>query len=457
MPSSTATESDIISRYEQTFPASRALHARAQKVLPDGITHDARLLRPFPVYIRHSQGARKWSVDGPDLVDLWVGHGSLLLGHGRHEVTEAVRRQLENGTHPGGCHELEIEWAELVCQMIPSAEKVRFVSSGTEASLMAVRLARAATGRQKILKFLGHFHGWQDHAEHGVDAPFHQPMSPGILPEIARQVICLPPGDLSAVQAALEKDPDIAAVILEPTGGGFGSIPATPEFVRGLRELTRRHHVLLLFDEVITGFRVSPGGAQALLGVRPDLTLLAKVLAGGLPGGAVAGRADLMEILQSRPAGRAAKMHHPGTFNANPLSAAAGVATLRILQSGEDIRKANRFAETVRAEFNRLLRRKGIPGICYGQYSDIHICLFPDLAEVGPDIQNVSRCDPGKLRAGGPPPVPERFRLAMLLQGVDMPKLRGMTSSAHGPEEMERITKGFDAALTLLAKEGSFV
>ncbi|MBI2192360.1 MAG: aminotransferase class III-fold pyridoxal phosphate-dependent enzyme [Planctomycetes bacterium] len=455
MSTSTATETGLTARYERAFPCSRILYERARCVLPGGVTHDARLLRPFPVYVRECRGARKWAVDGPELVDFWMGHGSLLLGHGRPEVVEAVRRQLEKGTHPGACHELEVEWAEMVCRLLPAAERVRFVSSGTEASLMAVRLARAATGRGRIVKLLGHFHGWHDHTEHGVDPPFDEPMSPGILPEVARQVTSIPPNDLAAAEAALAAG-DAACVMLEPTGGGFGSCPLQAGYVRGLRDLARRHGTVLIFDEVITGFRVSPGGAQELLGIRPDLTVLAKVVAGGLPGGALAGRADLMRILEGGPGGRKAKMHHPGTFNANPLSAAAGMATLRIVRSGEDIRKANETAAAVRAEFNRILARRGVPGLCHGQYSDFHLYLFPDAGTLQGNPGRLGHHDPARLRAGASPPVPERFRLAMLLNGVDMPKLRGMTSSAHGEEELERTGKAFDAALSLLRDEGCF-
>jgi glutamate-1-semialdehyde 2,1-aminomutase len=447
-------ESAIVSEYEASFPLSRALYARAKKVFPGGVTHESRFLLPFPVYVKEARRGRKWTVEGKELVDLWMGHGALLLGHGRPEVLEAIHRQIDKGTHPGACHELEIEWAEIVRELIPSAEWVRFTSSGTEACIMALRLARAATGKSKIIKFLGHFHGWNDHTEHAVLPPFDEPMSPGILQGIAETVICLPANNLKLVEEAIDRDGDVAAVILEPTGGGFGCVPTLPEFVRGLREVTRKRGVVFIMDEVITGFRVAPGGLQQVLGIRPDITMLAKILAGGLPGGAVAGKQELFAPLTPGKGGRKGKMHHPGTYNANPVSAAAGIAALKIVRTGEPNRIANERADTLRAELNAILRRRGIPGVCYGQHSDININLYPDVADRGEDIAAIAQFAPEKLRQGAPSPIPDQFRLAMLVNGVDMTKLRGMTGSAHDPEDIDQIASAFDAALTLLCEDG---
>src|SRR5262249_5680760 len=220
-------------------------------------------------------------------------------------------------THPGACHELEIAWGQWVQRLVPSAEKVRFVSSGTEATLMALRLARIATGRPRVLKFAGHFHGWHDFVIPAADPPYDGTV-PGVPAEVAADTVVVPPNDEAAVERALSSDRSIGCVILEPTGGHFGAVPIGGDFLRALRDLTRRHNCLLIFDEVISGFRVSPGGAQTLYNVTPDLTTLAKVLAGGLPGGCVAGRGDLLAAIEFRPG--KPKMKHPGTFNANPLS-----------------------------------------------------------------------------------------------------------------------------------------
>jgi len=404
--------------------------------------------------VKEAKGARKQTVDGKEVIDMWMGHGALLLGHGRPEVVEAAQRQLEKGTHPGACHELEIEWAERVRELVPSAECIRFTSSGTEASLMAIRLVRAATGKSKIIKFLAHFHGWNDHTEHAVAPPYEEPTSPGILPEITDRVICLPANDLRLVAETIEHDGDVAAVILEPTGGAYGCVPTLPDFTRGLRETVDGRETLLLFDEVITGFRVSPGGMQEVLGIRPDLTMLAKVLAGGLPGGALVGREDLMAPLSFGKAGKKGKMHHPGTYNANPVSAAAGIAALKIIRTGEDTKIANERAAELRAGMNAVLRRRGIPGVCYGQFSDVNINLFPDIAERGEELAELAQFPLDRLRKGAPGPIPDDFRLAMLVNGVDLPQLRGMTSSAHTPEDLGRIVEALDATLALLCEDG---
>ena len=456
MPSSTTAVPTLHDRFTERFPLSRTLHARARQVLPNGVTHDSRFLQPFPVYVKECRGARKLTVEGHDLVDLWMGHGSLLLGHGRPEVLEAAGKQLEKGTHLSACHELEVEWGELVCSMVPSAERVRFTNSGTEACMMAMRVARAATGKSKLIKFLGHFHGWGDHTEHSVEPPFGEPMSPGILPGITESVICLPANDLGLVYQTMESDDDIAAVILEPTGGGFGCVPVLPDFLKGLRELTQRRAIVLIFDEVITGFRVAPGGYQEVLGLKPDLTLLAKVLAGGFPGGALAGAAELLKVLEFGPAGRTGKMHHPGTFNANPVSAAAGIAALKIIRTGDDIRIANERAQCLRDGLNGVLNARGIPGLCYGQFSDFNINLYPESAGLGPDLQSIVRLSPEKLRSGAPSPMPQDFRLAMFLSGADISGLKGMTSSAHQPGDIEDVINSFEAALTLLGEVGYF-
>ena len=219
--------------------------------------------------------------------------------------------------------------------MVPSAERVRFTSSGTEATHLAVRLSRAYTGRRKILRFRTHFHGWHDHMTSGYSAHFDGSPTPGVLAEVAESVILLTPGDIDALRATLEADGDIAAVFIEPTGGSFGMVPVKPDFLAAVRELTAKHGILLIFDEVISGFRVAPGGAQAQFGITPDLTTLAKILAGGLPGGAVVGRKDVLDLLdfEAAKANGHEKVGHQGTFNANPLSAAAGSATLETIHT----------------------------------------------------------------------------------------------------------------------------
>ncbi|TMC49121.1 MAG: aminotransferase class III-fold pyridoxal phosphate-dependent enzyme, partial [Chloroflexi bacterium] len=243
----------IVERYIAENSVSKKLSERAVSVLPGGITHDVRYQEPFPLYITRAAGARKWDADGHELIDYGMG----ILGHGHHEVMRAVAEQLREGTHFSASHPLEIAWAERVVRLVPSAELVRFVSSGTEATMMAIRLARAFTQRDLILRFEGHFHGWNDYASVGM-APASANTLPGI-PDSVRESMLSVPQDLNAVEEQLQSG-RVAGLILEPTGASYATIPITAEFLRGLRELCSRYDTVLIFDEVIGGFRWSPGG-----------------------------------------------------------------------------------------------------------------------------------------------------------------------------------------------------
>src|SRR5262245_13679638 len=214
-PAAVATRS-LAERYLSEFPTSRQLFEQARAVFPGGVTHDLRHLEPFPVYIDRAQGAHKWDVDGRRLIDYWAGHGALLLGHGHPDVVEAVQRQMARATHPGACHELEIEWGRWVQRLVPSAERIRFVSSGTEATLMALRLARIFTGCPRVLKFAGHFHGWHDFLAPGADLPADGSPVPGVLPAVQGDTVIVPPNGPEAAERALANDPQVGCVILEP-------------------------------------------------------------------------------------------------------------------------------------------------------------------------------------------------------------------------------------------------
>jgi len=436
----------LLEEYARVFSRSAQMYEQARSFFPDGVTHDLRYLQPFPVYIAYAHGSRKWTVEGKELIDYWAGHGALLLGHGPTDVVAAVQRQVERGTHLGGCHEAELAWAAEVRALMPSAERIRFVSSGTEASLMALRLARLYTGKPKILKFAGHFHGWNDWVVPGADGEDSLPA--GVVPDLAQYTVVIPPGDLERVEAALRQDPAIGAIILEPTGGHFGVCPLDGAFARGLRDLATRYGVLLIFDEVITGFRVHPGGAQALYRVQPDLTILAKIVAGGLPGGAVIGRAYILAGLEFARGKH--KMKHPGTFNANPLSAAAGTATLRIVRTTDACEQANRAGAALRQRLNELFQRRKVNWICYGSYS--RFCIVPDYD--GPPLADADAVPYGgdwqKLLFAGRGEVAQRFRCAMLLAGVDLMGLRGMTMAAHTEADLEATVAAVDRALDRL-------
>jgi glutamate-1-semialdehyde 2,1-aminomutase len=449
----------IVSAFCDRFPTSRALYERAKKIFPNGVTHDGRYLEPFPIYVDRAAGSRKWDVDGSEIVDYWVGHGALLLGHSHPAIVEAVREQAGLATHPGACHELEIEWGEWIQKLVPSAELIRFTNSGTEATLMALRVARIATGRHKVVKFIGHFHGWHDalipaaepphDAAHGETAEY---VTPGVTDGVAGDLILVRPNDLAAVARAIEEH-DPACVIHEGNGTHWGVVPASVEFLRDLRKLTREKNVLLVLDEVITGFRVAPGGFQAHCQIEPDLSTFAKVLAGGLPGGCLAGRADVMQVLAfNNPLGK--KMKHPGTYNANPLSAAAGCAALSLVATGEPCRKANEMAAALRRALNELFEQKSVNWVAYGQFSAIKI--LPEYDGPRPDADDFIPYDNDfqKLDRKFDSTLSHAFRCALLLGGVDWMGWGGSTSSAHTDADVSRTVDAFSTAIDLLRADG---
>lgn len=444
-------------QYSYQHPGSARLYAEALEVFPGGVTHDSRYMTPFPLYVSRAQGSRKWDVDGNEYIDFVMGHGALLLGHSHPAIVEAVTQQVARGTHPGACTELELEWGKLVKKLVPSAERVKFTSSGTEASLMAMRLARAYTGKEKIAKFIGHFHGWHDYTQIGERPPFDIPSSAGVPKALVDTVVPLDPRDEAAVEAMLESDQDIAGIILEPSGASWGSVPLRPGFLQWLREVTLRTGVVLIFDEVITGFRYAPGGAQQYFGVTPDLTVMAKILAGGLPGGAVAGKANIMEHLAFKEGdahwNRYRKIAHPGTFNANPLSAAAGVAALQIVGTGEPQKKASELGDALRREMNAVIDRRGVSGCVYGEVSMFHIYLG-SCPKMGSCDRSLCTNDPTALKAARSGPKAEALRRYMLVHGADIQGAGGMLSSVHTTEDVARAAEVFDRTLGDLARSG---
>ena len=457
MPDLTPTNSAIVSAYLESTPGSAALHRKAAGMLPSGIVHDSRHTDPYPVYTARAAGPRKWDVDGREMVDFYGGHGALILGHCHPAITQAAQRQLGLGTHFGSCHTLEVEWAALIQELVPCAERVRFTSSGTEATHMAVRLARAYTGRPKILRFQRHFHGWHDHMAFGVDGHFDGTPTPGVLPEVAAEVVLIPPSDLEAVERAFAGDDRIAAVILEPTGASTGAVPLGTGFLQGLREITSRHGAVLIFDEVVTGFRVSAGGAQQAAGVTPDLCTLAKIVAGGLPGGAVAGRKDIIDWLDFDVAAarKREKIRHQGTYNANPVSAAAGVEALRLIRHTDVCARANTAAARLRDSLNRVLAEENIPWAVYGEHSVLHFFTNPDGLDIDP-LSWDANAQPVALFGGDPrKAMLAKLYLALVVQGIDPKGSRGLIVSAtHGPEELEWATESWRRALRMMKKEG---
>lgn len=444
-----AAKSELLRAYAQKTPGSQALHSRAKALFPDGVTHVGRYLEPHPLYVNHAAGSRKWDVDDNEYVDYLGGHGALLLGHNHPAVMDAVLSQAAKGVHYGACHQLEIEWAGIIQQMIPSAERVRFTVTGTEATLLALRVSRAFTGRSKIIRFAGHFHGWHDHVCFAAGG------APGVIDGIVEDTLVAAPNDLTQVEHWLGSRNDIAALILEPTGATFGQIPTAPETLRHLRELTERHGVLLIFDEVISGFRCSPGGAQLFYRITPDLTTLAKILAGGYPGAALAGRSDVMSALDYRCENDIlqlpAVVHH-GTYNAGPVSAAAGIATLNELRRTDAIERATRTAAAIRDGINAAIRSRGWRWRAYGEFSDFHLYRGDASTE---DIYG-GKVPWQALKGAIPLDLVNRIRAGFLLNGVDIASWPGgLVSAAHTSEDVERTVAAFEATFDALAAEGS--
>jgi glutamate-1-semialdehyde 2,1-aminomutase len=345
----------------------------------------------------------------------------------------------------GACHAAEVRWAELVNQLIPSAELTRFTMSGTEATHLAMRVARAFTGRPKILKMAGHFHGWHDGAVAAVSPPYEVPWSAGVPTATIDQVVVCPPNDIKAAEIAFERG-DIAAVILEPAGGGSGTTPTIPGYLAELRALATRHHVVLIFDEVITGFRYSPGGAQQYFNVTPDLTTLAKIVAGGLPGGALAGRRDIMSMIAFRGDpdwDRSSRVAHAGTFNANPLSAAAGTATLELCSDASLQARANKSGEELRRALSESMKKLGVPGTCFGEASIFHVSF-----EGKPGLAGFDRPRKHSLY--------QLLRCALLNNGVDCAAHHGWISVMHDEADLQRTVQGYERAFSALAADGAF-
>ncbi|MHB8718353.1 MAG: aspartate aminotransferase family protein [Candidatus Dormibacteria bacterium] len=389
------------------------LARRAVRVLPGGVTHVARAYSPA-LYVTRAQGSRKWLVDGRELVDYTMGHGALLLGHAHPAVVAAVSEQAARGTHYGAGHPLEVEWAELICGLVASVDRVRFTASGTEAAMLALRVARAATGRDVVVKLDDHFHGWSDAVSVNLSGGEAVP-STGVPATVLETTRAVPDGDIVALREALAAG-DVAAVILEASGAHYGRFPLPEGFVAGARAACDEVGTLLVVDEVVTGFRVAPGGMQARLGVRPDLSLFGKVMAGGLPGGAVGGRHDLMDLIATR-------IEHPGTFNGNPLTAAAGIATLRLCEDGAVQDAATRVAMAIQAGWDDVMRRRGVGGQVSRLASILHLQLH-DVA-ASPALGN-----------------------AMRAHGVDLLRLSGFCSAVHTEEDVEATVAALDAALT---------
>lgn len=418
---------------------SKALFEEAQRFIPGGVNSPVRAFRGVggtPVFIARAKGPYLWDVDGNRYTDFVMSWGPLVLGHAPEAVVRAVQAQAEFGTSYGAPTELETRLARKVAELMPGVEMLRFVSSGTEATMSALRLARAFTRRDKIVKFSGHYHGHSDmllvQAGSGV-ATLGLPDSPGVPSGAAQDTLTLPFNDLAALEELFARFPEqIAAVILEPVAGNMGLVRPKAGYLEGLRRLTREHGALLIFDEVMTGFRVALGGAQAHYAVEPDLTTLGKVIGGGLPVGAYGGRREIMQWVA--PAG---PMYQAGTLSGNPLAMAAGLATLEEWSRPGVFEAAAEAARTLIEGIAALARQAGIP-LQTDQAGTMFGFFFTE--EPVSDYASAKTSDVQRYA---------KFFHAALEHGVYLAPSQfeaGFTSAAHTPEVVAQTLEGLEGA-----------
>jgi glutamate-1-semialdehyde 2,1-aminomutase len=456
----TGEVSKIEREYVERHLKSTDLYKRAKKVFARGVTHDARYFEPTPIYCVRAKGSRKWDVDGNEYVDYWMGHGALILGHTHPAVTRAVIEQARKGSHLGASHELEIQWAEKVTYLVPCARGglVEFTSSGTEATMMAIRIARAYTGRKKVIKFLSHFHGWFDYTVIDYNPNYSHFLSgdypAGVLPEIGQYTVALPPNDIEAVEKTIEAG-DVACIILEPGGASMGLIPSSRKFLEDLRKISKDNGVILIFDEVVTGFRDSPGGAQERYGVTPDISTFGKILAGGYPGGAVAGGRDYMSLLEFKAEGRISsrRISHPGTFNANPISAAAGNTCLSLVLKGKVHPSINRKGELLRRGLNDVIEDNRVNALVWGTTPSIIYVGF-GISDDDLEVSDIERYVNFLRKRNESQKVMREMEEALINRGIHPMGSRFILSIAHTRRDIEETIEKFNDALRELKSEG---
>ena len=420
---------------------SEEIFAAAQKLMPGGVSSPVRAFKSVggqPIVFDHVKGAYAWDVDGNRYIDYIGTWGPAICGHAHPDVLKALHEALEKGTSFGAPSSLENVLAEMVIDAVPSIEMVRFVNSGTEACMSVLRLMRAFTGREKIIKFEGCYHGHADmflvKAGSGV-ATLGLPDSPGVPKSTTDNTLTAPFNDLDAVKALFEANPDaIAGVILEPIVGNAGFIPSDAGFLPGLQELTREYGALLVFDEVMTGFRIAYGGAQEKFGITPDLTTLGKIIGGGLPVGAYGGRRDIMAMVA--PAG---PMYQAGTLSGNPLAMTAGIKTLELLRQPGTYEQLDRITKRLATGLLQIAKETGHAS-CGGQISGMFGFFF-----TGSPVHNYEDAKLADLSKFS------RFHRGMLERGVYLAPSQfeaGFTSLAHTEEDVDHT---LEAARTVLS------
>jgi len=416
---------DVDALYRARTPGSARQHAEALKFLPGGVTHSNRFWPPYPLHVDRASGCHLTDVDGNEYIDYWVANGTMFMGHANKAVAAAVSAVLERGTHFGVSHDLIGRLAAKVVELVPSADLVRFTNSGSEAAAHALRVARGYTGRNKIARFEGTFHGVVDGLHMGYRSPFDRPDCSGIPASAYADTLVCPYNDLERTAEILRRHgSDLAGVILEPISG---VIAAEPAFLRGLRALCDELGAVLIYDEIVTGFRMAPGGVQELVGVLPDITLLGKVLGGGFPVGAVAGRREVMDVLDpQRPLDRRVEIF--GTYSGNVAVMAAGLATLEQLADGRAQKHAAALAARAAAGLRGIFARHGQPAVV-NQLG----CMFQvyfGIERPPRDHRDEAKSDIAMRR---------RFHIALMTQGVFFkPGAEGRVSAAHTEQDIDQ-------------------
>ena len=423
--------------YRKKTTLSENLFKRAREVMPGGISHNIHYFPPYPFFIKKAKGSKIWDVDGNEYVDLWMGHYTHILGHHSEVVVEAIERQLKEGVHWGIVFERAVEWAELIRESVPSAEMVRFCCSGTEATMYAVRLARAFTGKRTVLKIAGGWHGANPDLSVGIKMPYEKEESLGLLPDFQRYTGVIPFNDLSkSLEVIQEKEEDLAAIILEPVIGEGGFIPATLEYLQMLRSESERFGALLIFDEVISGFRTALGGAQERFKIIPDLTTLGKIVGGGLPVGALVGKREILE--RTSPEGKGNKWERiligGGTFSAHPLTVAAGLAMLRYLKDHSD-----EVYPILEAKGEKT--RKGVQESCRHEGLEARVTGIGSLFQTHFPLQKgVTLDSPHSIHTLTDTEKREvEFRIRMLTRGIHVMHGGGALSITHSDEDIRKI------------------
>ncbi len=417
--------------------SSKALYDEALTLMPGGVSSPVRAAKPFPFYTKTAKGCRLTDVDGNDYIDYCLGYGPLILGHQAAPVKEAVRKQLDEGWLYGTPCELEVRYARKIKEYFPSMQMTRFVSTGGEATMSAIRAARGFTGRAKIVKIEGGFHGAHDgvlvKAGSGA-ATMGVPGSLGVPEDFTKHTLQVPFNDIAAMEAALEAN-DVACVIMEPVMCNMGPILPKDGYLRAVRNVTQEHGVVLIFDEVITGFRIGMYGAQGYYGVEPDMTTLGKIAGGGLPIGIFGGKKEIMELVA--PQGG---VYQAGTFNGNPLSLAAGLAMVEHLDRTRAYIKLNEAGDALRQAMAELLRRMGLNYTVAGTASMFQVFFGPKPE----NYRDALKCDKGLY---------DKFWSHMLEHGVFFPPSQFETcflSTAHERRDVQDTLRAFVRSLGAL-------